>query len=57
MLGEAFRMESSSVEAFQKMANDWVTTAVRVSAGLAGNYNRILIAWCDVILYSFFNRK
>lgn len=35
MSGETFRMESSSTEAFQKMAIDWVTTAVRVSAGMA----------------------
>lgn len=36
MSGETFRMESSSPEAFQKMAIDWVTTAVRVSAGMSG---------------------
>ena len=36
MSGETFRMESSSPEAFQKMAIDWVTTAVRISAGMAG---------------------
>ena len=36
MSGETFRMESSSPEAFQKMAVTWVTTAVRVSAGMAG---------------------
>lgn len=36
MSGETFRMESSSPEAFQKLAIDWVTTAVRVSAGMAG---------------------
>ena len=36
MSGETFRMESSSTEAFQKLAIDWVTTAVRVSAGMAG---------------------
>lgn len=37
MAGETFRTESSTPEAFQKLAIDWVTTAVRVSAGLAGN--------------------
>lgn len=37
MSGETFRMESSSPEAFQKLAISWVTTAVRVAAGLAGN--------------------
>ncbi len=37
MSGETFRMESSSTEAFQKLAIDWVTTAVRVAAGMAGN--------------------
>ena len=37
MSGETFRKESSSPEAFQKLAIDWVTTAVRVSAGMAGN--------------------
>ena len=37
MSGETFRMESSSPEAFQKLAIDWVTTAVRVAAGMAGN--------------------
>lgn len=36
MSGETFRMEASSPEAFQKMAIDWVTTAVRISAGMAG---------------------
>jgi hypothetical protein len=36
MSGETFRMESSSTEAFQKLAIEWVTTAVRVSAGMAG---------------------
>lgn len=36
MSGETFRMESSSPEAFQKMAIDWVTTAVRVAAGMSG---------------------
>ncbi len=36
MSGETFRMESSSPEAFQKLAIDWVTTAVRISAGMAG---------------------
>jgi hypothetical protein len=37
MAGETFRTESSTPEAFQKLAIDWVTTAVRVSAGMAGN--------------------
>lgn len=37
MSGETFRMESSSPEAFQKLAIDWVTTAVRVAAGMSGN--------------------
>ena len=37
MSGETFRMESSSTEAFQKLAINWVTTAVRVAAGMAGN--------------------
>jgi hypothetical protein len=37
MSGETFRMESSSAEAFQKLAINWVTTAVRVAAGMAGN--------------------
>lgn len=37
MSGETFRMESSSAEAFQKLAINWVTTAVRVSAGMKGN--------------------
>lgn len=36
MSGETFRQESSSTEAFQKLAIDWVTTAVRVAAGNAG---------------------
>lgn len=36
MSGEAFRQESSSAEAFQKLAVDWVTTAVRVAAGMTG---------------------
>lgn len=36
MSGETFRMESSSPEAFQKLAIDWVTTAVRISAGMSG---------------------
>lgn len=36
MSGETFRQESSSTEAFQKLAIDWVTTAVRVAAGMAG---------------------
>jgi hypothetical protein len=31
--GETFRLESSSVEAFQKLAEKWVQTAVRVAAG------------------------
>lgn len=37
MAGETFRRESSTTEAFQKLAVDWVSTAVRVAAGLAGN--------------------
>lgn len=37
MAGETFRTESSTPEAFQKLAIDWVTTAVRVAAGQAGN--------------------
>ena len=37
MSGETFRMESSSTEAFQKLAINWVTTAVRVAAGMSGN--------------------
>lgn len=37
MAGETFRTESSTPEAFQKLAIEWVTTAVRVAAGLAGN--------------------
>ena len=37
MSGETFRMESSTPEAFQKLAVEWVTTAVRVAAGMAGN--------------------
>ncbi len=37
MAGETFRTESSTSEAFQKLAIDWVTTAVRVAAGQAGN--------------------
>lgn len=36
MSGETFRMESSSTEAFQKLAIDWVSTAVRVASGMAG---------------------
>lgn len=36
MSGETFRQESSSTEAFQKLAINWITTAVRVSAGMAG---------------------
>ena len=35
MSGESFRTESSTTEAFQKLAVDWVTTAVRVASGLA----------------------
>lgn len=35
MSGETFRTESSTTEAFQKLAVDWVTTAVRVASGLA----------------------
>lgn len=31
--GESFRMESSSVEAFEKLADKWVKTALRVAAG------------------------
>lgn len=31
--GESFRLESSSVEAFRKLAKKWVQTAVRVAAG------------------------
>lgn len=37
MAGETFRTESSTPEAFQKLAIDWVTTAVRVASGLAAN--------------------
>ena len=37
MAGETFRTESSTPEAFQKLAIDWVTTAVRVASGMAGN--------------------
>lgn len=37
MSGETFRMESSTSEAFQKLAIERVTTAVRVAAGMAGN--------------------
>jgi hypothetical protein len=37
MAGETFRTESSTPEAFQKLAIDWVTTAVRVASGAAGN--------------------
>ncbi|MBU3667317.1 MAG: DUF3313 domain-containing protein [Rhodocyclaceae bacterium] len=37
MAGETFRTESSTPEAFQKLAIDWVTTAVRVSVGMSGN--------------------
>mgnify|MGYP000069467778 FL=1 len=37
MSGETFRMESSSPEAFQKLAINWVTTAVRVAAGVSSN--------------------
>lgn len=35
MSGETFRTESSTTEAFQKLAVEWVTTAVRVASGLA----------------------
>lgn len=35
MSGETFRLESSSTEAFQKLAINWVTTAVRVASGMA----------------------
>jgi hypothetical protein len=31
--GESFRMESSSVQAFEKLADKWVKTALRVAAG------------------------
>ena len=37
MAGETFRRESGTTEAFQKLAVDWVSTAVRVAAGVAGN--------------------
>jgi hypothetical protein len=37
MSSDTFRMESSTPEQFQKLATDWVTTAVRVAAGQAGN--------------------
>ena len=37
MAGETFRTQSSTPEAFQKLAIDWVTTAVRVASGVAGN--------------------
>lgn len=37
MSGETFRTESSTTEAFQKLAVEWVTTAVRVASGLAAN--------------------
>lgn len=37
MSSDTFRMESSTPEQFQKLASDWVTTAVRVAAGMAGN--------------------
>ena len=37
MAGETFRTESSTPEAFQKLAIDWVTTAVRVASGVASN--------------------
>jgi len=37
MSSDTFRMESSTPEQFQKLAMDWVTTAVRVAAGQAGN--------------------
>ncbi len=35
MSSDTFRMESSTPEQFQKLATDWVTTAVRVAAGQA----------------------
>jgi len=31
--GESFRMQSSSVEAFEKLADKWVQTVLRVAAG------------------------
>lgn len=38
MSGETFRTQSGTTEAFQKLAVDWVTTAVRVASGMtAGN--------------------
>ena len=37
MSGDTFRTESSTTEAFQKLAIDWVTTAVRVASGLTAN--------------------
>ena len=37
MSGETFRIESSSTEAFQKLAINWVTTAVRVASGMSAN--------------------
>jgi len=37
MSSDTFRMESGTPEQFQKLAIDWVTTAVRVAAGMAGN--------------------
>lgn len=36
MSGETFRMEASTAAEFQKLAIDWVTTAVRVAAGMSG---------------------
>lgn len=35
--GETFRSQSSAPEAFKKLALDWVTTAVNVASGAAGN--------------------
>ena len=37
MSGDTFRTESRTTEAFQKLAIDWVTTAVRVASGLTAN--------------------
>ena len=37
MSSDTFRTESSTPEQFQKLAIVWVTTAVRVAAGMAGN--------------------
>lgn len=36
MSSQIFCQESSSTKAFQKLAIDWVMTAVRVAAGNAG---------------------